>query len=200
MKWSALINMLIYIGTAISVFTVIISSYFLLVKDVEVTRIVTFAVIGLFSGVIMLLRDRITSIRLPILGEVVAKAREDASQITKIRDDVQTQSDSIKKVLKQAADLKNEMGELTNEIEFEKISVKKQFIKERINALSADINEARRVMYTNLSKPKQAGLPSTNESNRAIFRLQTQVNQYSKDLEKLELDKSNFEPEKINVD
>jgi hypothetical protein len=198
MKWSAFVNMLAYIGTALSVFTVIFSSYFLLVKDVEVTRIVTFAVIGLFSGIIMLLRDRITSIRLPILGEVVAKAREDATEITKIRDDVQTQSNSIKVVLKQAADLKNEMGELTKELEFEKLSVRKQFIKERISALNADIKELQRVMHLNLSKPVREGIPSTNESNRAIFRLQAQVSQYAKDLEKLELDESDFDSEKID--
>lgn len=193
--------MLAYIGTALSVFTVIISSYFLLVKDVEVTRIVTFAVIGLFSGIIMLLRDRITSIRLPILGEVVAKAREDATEITKIRDDVQTQRNKIKDVLKQAADLKNEMGELTKELELEKISVRKQFIEERISALKADIKELQRVKFNKhirlegRTPSTSEGITDKREADRAIFRLHAQVSQYSKELEVLEQEEPGIEAE-----
>lgn len=186
--------MLVYIGTGLSVLTVLISSYSLFVQKVEIKRVILFATIGLFSGTILLLGDRITTIRLPILGEVVAKARQDANEIEKIRDDVLNQSKVIKNILKQAKNLQKDLDELTNEMQHQKVSVGNKFLEEKINTINSEINELEEMRYKILT---QLGKALTSEKMMKlqnddqdlaykIKKLYKQLKQYSNELKNRE--------------
>ena len=80
-----------YFGVGLLTTTVLVSGYTLLFRITDTKRLITFAAIGFFSGTLLILCERITVIRMPVLGEIVAKAREDAMEISDIRKEVEKQ-------------------------------------------------------------------------------------------------------------
>jgi len=181
--------MLVYVGTVVSVLTVTMSAYYLLARETDIERIITFATIGLFTGTILLLGDRITKIRLPILGEVVAKARQDANEIKIIRDDVLHQSEIIEGVLEQAENLQQDIDEVSNAVERQKIAFRKSFLEDRISNINAEIYElqqAQMKMLTRGSVSTVEGSQDYTEILGKIGHLSAQLEQYSKELETLE--------------
>ena len=186
--------MLVYIGTVLSVLTVIFSAYFLLFKKVEIKRIILFATIGLFSGTILLLGDRITTIRLPMLGEVVAKARQDASEIENIRDDVISQSKEIKSIIEQATILKKNIVQLENNLQLQEVNVRKNFLKDKINNINTEIQElenkrTKLFMSGGFTGTTQKIIDNSKDDSELAFKIDKlvgQLKQYSNELKALE--------------
>lgn len=181
--------MLVYVGTAVSVLTVTMSAYALLAQETDIERVITFATIGLFTGTILLLGDRITKIRLPVLGEVVAKARQDANEIKVMRDDVLRQSKMIEGVLEQAANLQQDIDDVSNALQGQKIATKKRFLEDKITTLRAELDElqqAQTKLITRGSLSTMEGSQDYTEILTKIGHLSEQLAQYSNELEALD--------------
>lgn len=178
-----------YLGGALLIVTAIVSGCALLLKKIDVKRLAAFATIGFFSGTILLLSERITNIRLPILGEIVTKAREDAMEIKQVREEAEGQRKIVSGVVEQAKNLQAEMEQLTLSFQLKIRNTRKAYLQERINEIDKDIREreqniTNKIMsgYYNDSKTNQERF----DAKRYIFQLRTLADKYSEELDSLE--------------
>lgn len=171
--------MLMYIGASISILTVILSSYYLLAEMIDITRIITFATIGLFSGTILMLGNRITKIKLPGLGEVIAKANQDAAEIKNIRDDALLKSETIKSILEQAKILEHDILELADSLQIEKTAVKRKFLEERLHNARTQLEDLEK-----LSLKQARRFDSSMEGIQDSIDVRMKMNDIRNDLEK----------------
>lgn len=128
------------LGVTLLLAGTIVSAYFLLLRKVEVKRVVIFATILIFCGSFLVLYKRITLLEFAGLGKIKVQAIEDAEAIRRIRDDVEAQSKTIQDVVVDAQKLRTNISSLTITMEKEKIQHEKKNIEQRILSLTDDIN------------------------------------------------------------
>jgi ethanolamine utilization protein EutA (predicted chaperonin) len=128
------------LGVTLLLAETIVSAYFLLLRKVEVKRVVIFATILIFCGSFLVLYKRITLLEFAGLGKIKVQAIEDAEAIRRIRDDVEAQSKTIQDVVVDAQKLRTNISSLTITMEKEKIQHEKKNIEQRILSLTDDIN------------------------------------------------------------
>ena len=128
------------LGVTLLLAGTIVSAYFLLLRKVEVKRVVIFATILIFCGSFLVLYKRITLLEFAGLGKIKVQAIEDAEAIRRIRDDVEAQSKTIQDVVVDAQKLRTNISSLTVTMEKEKIQHEKKNIEQRILSLTDDIN------------------------------------------------------------
>lgn len=128
------------LGVTLLLAGTIVSAYFLLLRKVEVKRVVIFATILIFCGSFLVLYKRITLLEFAGLGKIKVQAIEDAEAIRRIRDDVEAQSKTIQDVVVDAQKLRTNISSLTVTMEKEKIQHEKKSIEQRILSLTDDIN------------------------------------------------------------
>jgi hypothetical protein len=178
---------IVYFGVGLLIATVILSGYALILKKIDIKRIIAFAAISFFSGTILLLSERITTIRLPVLGEIVTKAREDAMEIMQIRKEMESQRERVLEVVKQAETLQQEMEQLTIQLQIQKRNARKMYLHERIDELQQEIAEREHQEIQ-----KYIGGDSLREVKRkfdvriGIQRLNDLVKKYSEELNDLD--------------
>jgi hypothetical protein len=187
-------QIIVYFGVALLMVTVILSGYALLLRKIDVKRLVVFATIGFFSGTILLLSERITTIRLPVLGEIVTKAREDAMEINQIREKVENQRKVVSAVVEQAKNLQQEMEQLRTNLHLQKRIAREKYLQERIDELNKEISESeQREINKTLSGAYDNTLATQREmidAKMRIFRLRDLVKKYSEELDSLEKEES----------
>jgi hypothetical protein len=177
-----------YLGVALLILTVIVSGCALLLRKIDVKRLVAFATIGFFSGAILLLSERITNIRLPILGEIVAKAREDAMEIIQVREEVEGQRKLVSGVVEQAKNLKIEMEQLTLSLHSQRRITRKAYLQERINEINNNIREKELSEGSKAFSGYYDGIKNSPERYGAkmhILQLRALVDKYSEELDSL---------------
>jgi len=127
------------LGVTLLLAGTIVSAYFLLLRKVEVKRVVIFATILIFCGSFLVLYKRITLLEFAGLGKIKVQAIEDAEAIRRIRDDVEAQSKTIQDVVVDAQKLRTNISSLTVTMEKEKIQHEKKSIEQRILSLTDDM-------------------------------------------------------------
>jgi len=179
-----------YLGGGLLIVTVIVSGCALLLKKIDVKRLIAFATIGFFSGTILLLSERITNIRLPILGEIVTKAREDAMEIKQVREEVEGQRKMVSGVVEQAKNLQIEMEQLTVSLHAQRRNARKEYLQERINEINNEISEREQdETYKKMSGYYNDALRTNQErigAKQHILQLRTLAFKYSDELKNLE--------------
>lgn len=179
-----------YFGGALLIVTVIVSGCALMLRKIDVKRLVAFATIGLFSGTILLLGERITNIRLPILGEIVTKAREDAMEIKQVREEVEGQRKMVSGVVEQAKNLQIEMEQLTLSFQLQRRNTRKEYLQERINEIDNDIREREKNERDKMVSGYYNDMLKTNQerigAKMYISKLRTLANKYSEELDSLQ--------------
>ena len=185
-------DIIVYLGVALMIITVIVSGYSLLFKKIDTKRLVAFATIGFFSGAILLLSERITNIRLPILGEIVTKAHEDALEINQVLKSVEEQSQIVSGVVEKAKDLQVEMEQLAMDMLSQKRNARIQYVQERINELQDEVAEREQKEWWNNVTGRDRGLNSLEKSQirMNIERLKNLIDEYSEELSSLKKDEN----------
>lgn len=181
-----------YFGVGLLTTTVLVSGYTLLFRITDTKRLITFAAIGFFSGTLLILCERTTVIRMPVLGEIVAKAREDAMEISDIRKEVEKQRVQVTRVVEQATQLDGEMAQLSKRLDAETSSAKKERLLDRKKILIAKIEELEEELETErLPLLKK----SSSAHGREIFDLMRKQAKNDQDLLKYQYELHNLEKE-----
>lgn len=102
------------LGTAILITSFVASPYLLFIQDMEISKVTTFAVIGIFCGLGLLIAERITSIS-AFGAEIKAtteKARLEARQIETMLNEIQTQKGVIDLMVRDANLVQERVAEI----------------------------------------------------------------------------------------
>jgi hypothetical protein len=91
-----------FIGVLILINVLAILAFLTHQNPADWKRYMGFATAGLFVGVALILSDRITGIKLSGIGEIKAQAMSDVEEIARIRDDLESQRDSVAMVVRDA--------------------------------------------------------------------------------------------------
>jgi hypothetical protein len=87
-----------YIGVGLLLATLLSGAIFVLRTQIQTRRIIVFASFGFFVGIVLLLANHITSIKIPVVDDITATAeqiRKDASAVNGLRSAVESHRDEI---------------------------------------------------------------------------------------------------------
>jgi len=113
-------------GAIVLISVVIIAAYSLLSTEIDAKKIAAFAAIGILVGVVFLISDRLTSLKVGGFGELTAavqQAEGDLEQIQEIRKTVQGQSDQISLMVRESEHARKDIREVEDLSKSAKVKV-----------------------------------------------------------------------------
>jgi translation elongation factor EF-Tu-like GTPase len=140
-------QMTMYLGLILLVGGILVTGYTLLFREIEIKRVVTLAGLFFFSGVFLMLFERVTLLELP-LGKIMVQAKSDAKEIGELRNQVQQQSEYVNDIVEKVRD---------NAVQVKDLASGMQAQQQSVTALVEDVTATSK-RVTTLSGKIESGL------------------------------------------
>ncbi|MES9899973.1 MAG: hypothetical protein ABW148_13255 [Sedimenticola sp.] len=118
-------------GTALLIIGVIVASYTLLFRTIEMKRIIAFAVILLFCGTFLILYERIVEVEFGTIGKITVQAKADADEIRNIRTKMEQQHQVVDSLMQSMLETADRVSTLAKDVETDITTLQKSQAADR---------------------------------------------------------------------